>query len=366
MTDTSVRVFQSTDSGAPTLSGIAGSLITVLDACLQNGYGSVTIDSLVVAANVATVTDSTGHGFTALGNTGPVVRISGATPAGLNGDWRITVVSATVFTFTTAGISDQTASGTIVCKRAPAGFTKAFSGTNLAAYRSDDVTGTRLYLRADDTSEYRAQMIMYESMTDINTGTGASVSTPAEKSSYSGSTARTWVLVADSRAIYLFVDSYGNGAWQGGFYFGDVVSYKSGDAYACGLIGSSGGVFYLSQFGGSSYSHLSRSYSQVGGMITAIRYGYVNQTYIGNATKTPYPSPVDNAIHLSTISVWEDSGGTVERGIMPGIYSPIHLSAGLPAHGAVIDDVFGIGSLLIQSVSGYKSAINITGPWRSI
>lgn len=35
-----VRIYRSTDSGAPTLSGEAGKLINVLDACLVNGYGS--------------------------------------------------------------------------------------------------------------------------------------------------------------------------------------------------------------------------------------------------------------------------------------------------------------------------------------
>jgi len=32
-------LYQSTDSGAPALSGQAGSLLEVLDACLVNGYG---------------------------------------------------------------------------------------------------------------------------------------------------------------------------------------------------------------------------------------------------------------------------------------------------------------------------------------
>ena len=35
-----VRIYLSTDVGAPTLNGTAGSIIAVLDACLVNGYGS--------------------------------------------------------------------------------------------------------------------------------------------------------------------------------------------------------------------------------------------------------------------------------------------------------------------------------------
>ena len=44
-----VVYFTSTMSGAPTLTNTAGSLIGILDACLVDGLGSVTLDSLVVA-----------------------------------------------------------------------------------------------------------------------------------------------------------------------------------------------------------------------------------------------------------------------------------------------------------------------------
>ena len=132
----SVRFYDSTMSGAPALSGTAGALIGVLDGCLVDGFGSVTVNSLVVASNVATATVSAGHQFAMIGNTGPVIRIEGATPSGLNGDWRVTVTGATTFTFATTGISDQTATGMITAKRAPAGFEKA-QGIISAFYLKD-------------------------------------------------------------------------------------------------------------------------------------------------------------------------------------------------------------------------------------
>ena len=193
----------------------------------MNGYGSVTLDSLVVASNVATCTKSTGHGFTAIGSTGPVIRVSGSTPAGLNADWRITVVSSTVFTFVTTGISDQTATGTIAAKRAPAGFSKAFSATNKAAYRSDDVTGTRLYCRIDDTGTTNARVRGYEAMSDVDTGTGlfptdAQISGGGYVPKSSSASAVAWTLVSDGRMIYLLTQ-YSNGSyWEGGFVFGDI------------------------------------------------------------------------------------------------------------------------------------------------
>ena len=50
-----------------------------------------------------------------------------------------------------------------------AGWTKAFSGTNLAAYRQG--AGSMCYLRVDDgTGSFKVKMRGYESMTDIDTG----------------------------------------------------------------------------------------------------------------------------------------------------------------------------------------------------
>ncbi len=79
---TAVKYYDSTMSGAPSLSGTAGALVGVLDACLVDGFGSVTVDSLTVASNVATATISGGHQFAMIGNTGPVITIAGANPSG--------------------------------------------------------------------------------------------------------------------------------------------------------------------------------------------------------------------------------------------------------------------------------------------
>ena len=152
MLDTSVKYFDNTMSGAPALPSSAGSLITLLDACLVNGFDQVTLNSLVVADNVATGTVNPNHNFTMTGNTGPVILIAGATPSELNGEWRIaSIPGSTTFTFITSGITNQTATGTITAKRAAAGWTKALSGTNKAAYSRTAFGVTSMLLRVDDT-----------------------------------------------------------------------------------------------------------------------------------------------------------------------------------------------------------------------
>lgn len=362
MPDTTVKYFDSTMSGAPELSGSAGSLITVLDACLVNGFGSVTLDSLVVASNVATATVSGGHNLAMVGEVGPVVRIEEATPSGLNGDWRVTVTSSTVFTFATTGISDQTASGTITAKRAPAGFEKAFTGTNKAAYRADDPASTRLYLRVDDSPAQYPTLKMYETMSDVDTGTGASTVRYFAKSSAASATARAWTLVADGRLAYLFAQADG-ASWLSALVFGDIVPYRSGDAYHALLIGhadaNATSHLYLVD-GTTTGTELARSYSQTGGKVSSSRYSHRKCQYLG-AGGMDTPNPVNNALHFWPIECWE--GASWARGAMPGLYCPLHDAT------LVSGAVFTVGDrqFKIQQVysSSYHGAIDLTGPWRS-
>jgi hypothetical protein len=97
MPDTSVKYFHSGLTGAPVLSGTAGSLVAVLDACLVNGFAVSAVASLVVASNIATATISGGHSA----EVGSVVLVSGATPSGLNSEKKVLSVGAgnTTLTF---------------------------------------------------------------------------------------------------------------------------------------------------------------------------------------------------------------------------------------------------------------------------
>jgi hypothetical protein len=133
------------------------------------------VASLVVASNIATATISGGHSA----EVGSVVLVSGATPSGLNSEKKVLSVGAgnTTLTFDAPGISDQTASGTISLKLAGAGWSKEFTGTNLAAYKSNNVAGhglpaagrryrgqdrTRRRLRDDDRHQYRQRAVSDE------------------------------------------------------------------------------------------------------------------------------------------------------------------------------------------------------------
>ena len=387
MTDTSVRYFDSTMSGAPSLSGTAGNLISVLDACLINGFGTVTLNSLVVSSNVATGTVSAGHGFSMIGSAvGSVITIAGATPSGLNGTWRIaSVPDSTHFTFVTSGISNQTATGTITAVRTPLGFSKAYSGTNKAVYRADDIMSSRLYLRvADDGtgSATYARIRGYESMSDVDTGTGP-FPTDAQisgglywgKSSAANSTARAWRLFGDSQGFYLCVNQDGAGAWISAAW-GDIPSEKAGDAYRTLLIGGTSTTVsnqgHLHLINNPAGHYFARSYVQTGTSIAVFKLSHhiaVNGIgFYGIA----YPAPMGGQFYCAPVDVWEGTtyaAATALRGPLPGIYAPLHQSAQL-TDGSFQTDVIGLDgrTLLVQIIKhggqNYAAAIDLTGPWR--
>lgn len=376
-TDTSVKYFDSTMSGAPSLNNTVGALITVLDAVLVNGFGSVTLDSLVVASNVATGSISTGHGFAMVGGTGPVITIAGATPAGLNGEFRIQSVSdANTFTFTTSGVSDQTATGTITAKRAPAGFEKAFTGTNLAAYRSLDVTGTQLYLRVDDTYGNYVRVRGYEDFADQTAfETDAGTKGFPLDSQFSGGgycykasgTNRAWTLFSDEKLFYFFCDASNNATWGGGLAFGDLDSYVGSDAYHCFVqySNSSSGNFFLYLLSANvTYGVLARNYTQLGDPVVIGKYSHGIADQIGGSQQ-PYPAPADNAMHVWPVEAWDGSSNA--RGMMPGLWNPIHADADIN-QGVLITDIPQLPNRTLitqKTASNYRCVLDATGPWRT-
>ena len=160
--------YKSTDASAPVLTGQAGSLISVLDACLVDGYGAKTA----------------------------------------------------------------------------AGWAKAFTGTNQAAYRAP--AGNRLYLSVyDDASgtggAKEASVRCFEVMTSISGGAKSAndINTPSvwRKSDSADATARKWIVVADTKTVYVFIETGANGVgiFQP-FMFGEIYSFVPGDAFNTMLV----------------------------------------------------------------------------------------------------------------------------------
>ena len=274
-----VRYYRYDDVGAPALSTPNAGLIAVLDACLVNGYGS----------------------------------------------------------------------------KPGAGWAKEFSGTNLAAYRQG--AGSMCYLRVNNaTGTGQARVVGYESMSDIDTGANAF---PKEAQSAGGlyvninaSTAvanKPWVLIADERRFYLWV-GYAtamtsltplstSATYQGLFFFGDVVSYKPGDAFCCQIIGATSSAANTERFGLTASlgvavpgHYIVRDHTHaVGALANGKFHDYVAsgaQLVMGGSASRAYPDPVSGGFGLSRVSVTNGVASPATRGRLPGCWGVLNALPG--------------------------------------
>lgn len=339
------KLYSSAMSGAPVLNGMAGSMISLLDALLVSGFGTTSVVSLVVAGGVATATFSAGHPFLA----NSVANFSAATPIDLNGDKRVISTTSSSVKFDATGIADQTAGGAIVAKVAPLGFTKSFAGTNLAAYKMADAQGTGFSLRVDDTGTTTARVRGFEAMTDVDTGAGlfpslAQFAAPGEywtKSSAPDASARVWYVVGDSRGFYFFVNNAGVNSACMSYFFGDILPLKSNDPYACVLRGNTSAqpnsqsmitddLGYADSGSQCDGMYVARSSNTLGGSVKAyscptLSIGLPLQ-HVTGGQGWEYPSPVDNGLILSPVVLYQAANGF--RGYFPGLRtSPQYVGA---------------------------------------
>lgn len=382
-----VKVFSSTDPGAPVLSGTAGALLTLLKICLVDGRGLSSVVSLTVASGIATATYSAGHPF-AVGSVG---LFAGAAPAALNGEQRILTTAANTVTFAAPGVADGAATGTITSKLAPAGWQLVFSGTNLAAFKPSAVEATGCVLRMDDTGTTNARVVAYESMSDVSTGVGPTplVSQVAgglywPKSSAANATARPWIVVADERGLFIATDPAGAGRYTV-LYAGDIASLKSGDAYGYLLTGNQSDQTNTSAVpdGCCGYSHrnarggayLVRSHTAIGQSIAAQRIGAhhnggIHDVYAGvpGYSFGTYPNGPNNGLMTGSLELH----ALGIRGTLPGLLHPVQDCAAAFATGAVVD---GSGEFAGRRLLAIRAAppgagltagtvfLDTTGPW---
>jgi len=228
--------YDSTEAGAPTLNNAAGSLLEVLRSCLINGFGAVSVTSIVVAGGVATATAAT-HGFSSA--YGKLVLVEGAPVAELNGRKRIGNVLTNTFTFPAPGVADGTYTGTISAKRAPLGWAETHTGTNVAIFAATAPEAKPNSLRVDDSgsaSMSRWLCIPTANITDINTYSGeapsnAQVSGGAyvQRGAPNNATPKAWVIVGDDQGFYFAAECSTGPAFLIN-WFGDIESFYAADA----------------------------------------------------------------------------------------------------------------------------------------
>ena len=198
VTNKTVKFFTSDNSNAPQLQNASGSLITLLDACLVTGIQVGVINSLSSTGLEATAIFGLPHNLKKY----QVVRVSGATQAEYNGDFKIKqVVNATTIKFELNSVASvANASGTINCMLAPLNWDKPFSsstalGGGRAAYRSKDETlPNRPFLRVVDEriSSYGINYAKYAKVGIVEEMTGIDVMQGVQAPYNASATTRNW------------------------------------------------------------------------------------------------------------------------------------------------------------------------------
>ena len=237
-----------------------------------------------------------------------------------------------------------------------AGWTKPYTGTNIAAFRQG-AGSNGMYLRVDDTSTATgwrsARVVGYETMSDVNTGAPVSFPQPdwfaggahwwTHAGSGSVANPRAWFVVADEMFFWLFINTYPENGDSSMYYneqycFGDIIPFKPGDSthtvlFACER---TSGVTSESVMVGNSISEstsaanyrlsVARSYSQFGG---PLRVGWHADHVKGSASwgqgNLSFPHAVDGGLYLSPVWVHEPNLSPYNvRGLMPGLWVPCH------------------------------------------
>lgn len=357
-------VFMSNEQGAPTLNNAAGSLISVLKACLVTGFNNVGITSVTITGNVATVVTNANHGLAV----GHRATVAGVSITAANGDKTVTSVpDVTTFTYpcANADVSESPVSASV--KRTPLGWIEQFSKPNVSMFKSGDPAAYGQSLRMDDTGTnpltQGARVFGVENPTGIDTYTDKF---PTELQQAGGlywakgrdaATAQAWCIVGDERFFYMLVENsgYSAGSYPGGTapnqywaflvqYFGDIVSNKNSESFGAIVGGqqstpninsNTGGITFCSTLGTAPSGSNAFIARQMTGIAKSIGIGFSHPggRPAGSTNYPRYPSPVANDLTIQEPSFVVETLAYANhpiRGILPGFASFLCNHADLP------------------------------------
>jgi len=213
-------------------------------------------------------------------------------------------------------------------------------------------------------------------MSDVDTGTGP-FPTDAQlsgggfilKSNTADAVARPWYLIGNDSTFYFLVDHTTTNKHHL-FSLGNIVSYKSADAYAFSIsvsisaFGDDGKKITTGLGSATAGNWFARSHTQLGTAITCSKGTDARQaasaTSMG-ANGLVYPNPADNGLYLAPINVHETT--SVARGYWPGIWNPCHNNP------AANNDTFsGAGTLagktfIIKKLDGGTVVFETSNTW---
>lgn len=239
------------------------------------------------------------------------------------------------------------------------GWSKAYtSGALHAAYKMK--SGVGFYLRVNDAAPVTAKEARawgYESMTDINTGSGSFPTgipyLAVRKSSTADSVARPWILAGDNVTFYFFSNAGDGNVQQAenlpiywGLGFGAIYSLMPGDNYNCVIMARNGDNLATNNIEGLSYltqdfstvcqgNYIARGYTGLGGPVNFVKFGDSAKGYtasfdtnalMGLSGQVPLPNPEDGGFMLSQVWVGDQITAPTKnlRGRLRGFWHWLH------------------------------------------
>lgn len=332
---TEVKFFHHKMKGAPVISAEKGSVVRWLNAVLVDGFNEQTATSVTVSGNVATVTLAD-HGFWKHA----VISISGASPAQLNGEHRITISYKDTFQFETVGVADGAATGTIKIKYAPAGWKKVAQSADgfKAVYKSERLGFDQPFFMVDDTDQHQYSfkvftMTRFENFESYDNSQEEAYRARCPKKSYQTNNL-LWAMVANDHFSYQMYNNDSNIDFSesNGYArsiiccFGSMKTTKANNKYN-GVFGgalnsssyynstiatgdrSSDGVFSSSS--SSSSIIIQKNYTSLGGSI------YINPTIMSGRRSLGLVNEADYAVYIQR-PLWVSD--KVAYGYLPGLY----------------------------------------------
>lgn len=278
-----------------------------------------------------------------------------------------------------------------------AGWTKPYTGTNLAVFRQG-AGSNGFYLRVDDTqssTSWRgARVVGYETMSDVNNGLPSPFPTAAQfagglywfNHAGSGNVAnpREWLLIADEAFFWLFINTYPENGVSNFYYnecyaFGDIIPFKPGDTTHTMLLGyarTSGNTSESFPFNGDSISSaqgtmriaVARSYTNLGGPFLAGWHGdHVKGSTAWGAGNLSYPHNVDGGLYVNPIFLHEPQNSPYNvRGRLPGMWQPLHNFYGSTSQNQIIEGQGDLTGKTFLVRKHYQNSVmfEISDTWR--
>lgn len=342
--------------------------------------------------------------------TGQYITVAGFVETDYNGTFQITVNTGTSISYQVANSPTTPGTGTGVYHKAGLGWTKPYSGTNLAAYLPQSGLGfPQHYYRVSDNAlstgaGKEAVVCGSETMSDVNTGTNkfptnaqvALTGTEAygghywRKSITADTVVREWTAFGDGATFYLIMNSDASTtAGRATNGIGAFYSFTTADAYNSlnggQALTNSGNVTLVSSTfsvespsgtnGSTSGFYGARNYAQAGGSQQMVRWnpcvsgsGGVVRAAGGAYGNMAYPNAADGALWVMPCFICDGTTTAAVRGRLRGMFAHMHSSVPLSEYDTATN-VAGLSGVTLTAVAIQAATapgialFDTYGPW---